>query len=716
MGGIGPQSSSLSTRNSMAPLFGDFFSFKSGVHVSRLSTHRLKGINPEREKAYNVGRNRIFDSRHDLHVYNLERRKLAVRKDPLTLGELIPKTKHMIFSENPVKDYEAVIDPVSVENDISQEMSVINEYYYNSPMNGQKFKSVGSDGSEVVVKIDNAVSSPWDRTGTDIPAERRLKTKEGNSIFYGGRPDTDERVRWQGIDIFLSELKSGFKKGFKEIVEEENLDGSPKEVHVQMTYLVDSLTNPTVGLTKWRRLPLISQFVGDALDERDSLKWERKALEKAYRSHSPITLDVDGVTYKLTLKPIHAHTTISCFSELRKQIRRGTLSGTVLENDINRRAFRRLLRYYRHSGLNDPIANEIITKFRSSRYNSVNLPPHIRLTMVDMLARICGLPIVHHCKSVVDRTSVAAAVSVVNQMILEKKLPLKGTFEETIGGELYKELFLRALQTQLPVSIDVRSAVNEDGTLNRKRDFPGSNLRDGVFAAFGVIPLFPDRALRDITTYEKVSFFVKAFFVALFSLFIIGSPKWLEPTKTFDMNSFALSEDGARPLLCKAKHTCSAALNRKGATPGVKDREIFQRKLENIPEGFLSAQGLAALNLSLTHLTENHPIRKTISPAERFLPNKTENNFTEFAERTILLIDGRRMIDANSFPQNLTLENCRDIVVKTLQEAMPAEAIDLEGIRARFNIERKKQLVEATLLCPIYSEGNKLKFTVKCKL
>lgn len=526
--------SGISDTPKQSDVFEKRYQFSTGVRVSRLEDSFLQErakLNPIRQALHKrLDLNKSFKTAKEFYDYAVSQRKLHSIGNNTT-GGLEIKKDHIGFSLAPVQDYEATI-PTEKEG-----FTIENRYFRNSPFNGAKFQD--EDGRTVCIK--NANSSPWDRTEFDLQSERLTQKKDGTSIFYAGRPDTLERAKLLGIDMFLNELATGKRKGVVEM-------GEKFEFH----YIVDSLTNPTAGLSKWRQLPLAPQ----ALDERASLKWEQEALNELYKSNEPLEVEFEGKKHQVLLRPMHVHNTVSCL---------GTYQffndkGRELENSINEASYQKLINFYKKlENLPPRLKNfgDEIVEILGSAKKSTDIEVHRRVAMIDMLAKICNLPIAHHCKSVVDRTSGAASVSIVNQLVFDGKfLSSISSFDQILKNNEYKEYYLKAKQTQLSVSGDLRTAVDPSGRLNCKRLLPAFMWRSSPDdQAHGFLPLLPDRALKEFTVAQRIINFAKQILLFLISplTYLVGlpiiKPTWIKHNKAFDLESFALSENGTRPLL-----------------------------------------------------------------------------------------------------------------------------------------------------------------------
>jgi hypothetical protein len=537
---------SSNVENTQADLFKRDYSFGTGVKTQIVSQESDHSASPHLDGG-------SLKTRAEFVKEIYQARLAKTEKDPKAFGGLKPKIGHILFSLQKAPGIRQSTIPAS-KGDFSIWVRLFNHL---NKLNGQSFK----DEQDLPHTVRDASPSCWDRTAPDdaVPGARVVEAEGGDSIFYGGRPDLKERAEILGKEIFKNEWTSGKKKGIK-----DNRDGT-----YELTYLVGSLTNTLPGLSEWRKYV---PGAGQALDERDSLQLEVKTLKELYERSEPIEIYIDGAKRKVFLKPMHTHCMVSCFS-FYKFFKN---SGQDLENQINSMGYQQLIAYY-NSMVKDEAqvtpqqkawADEIIETLNPKK-ESTAIAPHLRLAMVDMLAQICKLPVVLHCKSVVDRTSGAGAVSIANRMVLDGKMT--GTehkkFADIIQENQYKENFVKALQAQLSTSSDLRSAVNLDGSMNTDRVLPGYEWHEGVDSvAFTFAEFIPKDGLKLITTMQKVKNYAIQLFVFTITLlaYCIGvgqllklpivRPTWLKPTHTFDHESKVLSEDGTRPLLVGPHH------------------------------------------------------------------------------------------------------------------------------------------------------------------
>ena len=559
---------SSKVENTQADLFKRDYSFGTGVRTEIVSKDSDLSVVPNEN-----GDTPIAETRTAFVDKIFKERLEKQKNDPKAFGGLKPKIGHILFSLQKAPGIRQSTIPAS-NGDFSIQVRLFNHL---NKLNGQSFK----DEQGLTHTVRDASPSCWDRTAPDdaVPGARVVEAEGGDSIFYGGRPDLKERAEILGKEIFKNEWTSGKKKGIK-----DNGDGT-----YELTYLVGSLTNTLPGLSDWRKYV---PGAGQALDERDSLQLEVNTLETLRNKDDPIEINIGNKAYKVLLKPMHTHCMVSCFS-FYKFFKN---SGQDLENKINSTGYKQLIAYYESmdkaqvTEQQQAWATEIIETLHPKK-ESTAIAPHLRLAMVDMLAQICKLPVVLHCKSVVDRTSGAGAVSIANRMVLDGKMTVTEgqKFADIIKEDQYKQNFVMALQAQLSTSSDLRSAVNLDGSMNTDRVLPGYEWHEGVDSvAFTFAEFIPKKGLKLITTMQKVKNYAIQLFVFTITLlaYSIGvgqllklpivKPTWLKPTHTFDHESKVLSENGTRPLLVGPHHRRMKTALKKAKKSGELDPDTLQ--------------------------------------------------------------------------------------------------------------------------------------------
>ena len=228
-------------------------------------------------------------------------------------------------------------------------------------------------------------------------------------------------------------------------------------------------------------------------------------------------IEVDGK--KVTLKPIHTHHMVSFWTRFSGVVDDET-SGLAIEKEINNTGYNSLIQLGQKKSdeLRDDPEKANLIKAVISNLKNPDLRVQERLMLADLLTHLCDLPIVHHCKSVVDRTSIGAGISTINHYIAHGKIPLDQIPKDNSGNfaphllcknEDYKNLFLSTLNIQHQVSKDARMAITPDGKLEGRPKL-GLNYHDDTFgtvpAALALMPeetitktWMANRTLRTIT-------------------------------------------------------------------------------------------------------------------------------------------------------------------------------------------------------------------------
>jgi hypothetical protein len=597
---------SSKVQNTQADLFKRGYSFTTGVETKIVSQESDHSAEPHLDADTMAS----LETRAEFANGILQERLEKQKNDPKAFGGLKPKIGHIPFSLQKAPGIRQSTIPTPSNGNFSILVRLFNHL---NKLNGRSFK----DEQGLTHTVRDAPPSCWDRTAPDdaVPGARVVEAEGGDSIFYGGRPDLKERAVILGKEIFKNEFnqETNTGKGIK-----RNEDGT-YELH----YLVGSVTNTLPGLSEWRKYV---PGAGQALDERDSLQLEVQTLNDLYNSKDPIEIEIGGEKRKVFLKPMHTHCMVSCFS-FYKFFKN---SGQDLENKINSTGYQQLIAYYNSmdkthvTDQQQAWATEIIERLQSQK-ESTAIAPHLRLAMVDMLAQICKVPVVLHCKSVVDRTSGAGAVSIANRMVLDGKMnvTLGQKFADIIKEDQYKENFVKGLQAQLSTSSDLRSAVNLDGSMNTDRVLPGYEWHEGVDSvAFTFAEFIPKDGLKLITTMQKVKNYAIQLFVFTITLLAysigVGSllklpivrPTWLKPTHTFDHESKVLSENGTRPLLVGPHHRRMKTALKKAKKSGELDPDtlqVLQQKAILQGHGF-SRKEIDRLNLLEPGVTVNYKL------------------------------------------------------------------------------------------------------------
>lgn len=372
-----------------------------------------------------------------------------------------PEMKHVCYSDVPRASFDAFItlkeDLPTLSLQANQLLSLRNQYFYHSRLNGKSY--IGSDHK--IHTVHHAIPSSWDYSSEDLMMGRALRDEKG-TICYAGKPDTKKRAIQQAKDIFETER--------------DHLKAGPDGVY-ELTYVVNSLTNGSSLEPPGRS------------NERDSLQKEIETLEEIKG-----VWEFEGV--QVRLNPIHVHHTLSCWSRFAP-ILPESVSGVAIEKEINSSGYEKIIEAARKVG--HPLLEDTIYHLKHSQ-----MPPHERLILVDLITKIAHLPIVHHCRSSVNRTPIGIGISMINHLIIHSKIPLSsipkvdGRFAIHLLSreEDYKALFLASLDIQHQVSKDARISIQPDGRLEGREQL-GLHYHTNMFGTDpGAIALLPEKCLK----------------------------------------------------------------------------------------------------------------------------------------------------------------------------------------------------------------------------
>ncbi len=349
--------------------------------------------------------------------------------------------KSICGSDIPRAGFYASIDPKGLLG-VNKILDLGNQYFSHSSLNGMTF--IGSDGK--VHQVYNAITPSLDESSLDLMMARVLQDEHG-SICYGGRPDSNRKARQQAEDIFRTERAYG--KHSKTLVRRGDV--------YELTYVVDSLTS--AGVIQPPGMP----------NERKEILDEHQALKDLKDGD---IIEVDGC--RVRLHPIHVHHMLTIWSRIAPLIPEET-SGIALEKEINAAGYQELKSaaqarcHFANRSIEKQLVDDTIFHL-----DNPDLAVHERLILVDFLAKMSGLPIVHHCHSIIDRTSIATGIAAINQLIVHGDIPKDRIPKDSNGkyavhllcrDEEYKHLFLAMLNLQHQVSKDAWIGVHPNGTI-----------------------------------------------------------------------------------------------------------------------------------------------------------------------------------------------------------------------------------------------------------
>lgn len=367
----------------------------------------------------------------------------------------------------------------------------------NSPMNGSSY--FNEKGEKVL--ISQAITSSSDRKAERINNLRRVVTKEGKSIAYAGRVDTEEKAFEQASFLFLSELRAQ-KQG---ITQSQSESG---ETLYEICYIVNSLltTNPAMAA----EIPGIVSF-----PEAESFQNEKAALHSlAGKGYLEITDPEDGKTYKVQFRPILFSEVANFFQKTESTIP-PELSNSGINSEVNHEGFvaLSLLVQQKYTALHkqkasaeDPSTiNKQIAALAGTWelcLSSTSLPEE-RLLARDYLCKLLDLPIVYHCKSNIDRTGILIAISSALQQWIDLGLEVPTPVTSLLLDIRFKELFAANFLTGHQITGYARSF---EGPVNGKMGCPhniGYSLSRGLTQNPLIHRLMPERYLTPYAWQKK---------------------------------------------------------------------------------------------------------------------------------------------------------------------------------------------------------------------
>ncbi len=331
----------------------------------------------------------------------------------------------------------------------------------NSPMNGKAFDRDGK-----TIHLSQGIASTSDRTVENTGNLRVVQTKKSESICYAGRPDTEKKALEQASFIFLNEIKSK-RKGITEA----------KDAHGNTVYQLDYAVNSLLT-SSW-----IAYFKSSIVSfpERTYLENERKALADL-KNKGVITVEdpqCPGVKYQVKFNPILFSNLFDSFDRLKSWLP-PFFTGHSRAREISEEGY---------SSLGSTLSD---------------LAPEEELLARDYQCKLLGIPIVYHCKSSVDRTSIPIALSSALQQWMDLGLPLPKNICELADDYRFKELFAANWMAGHQMT---RYPCNRKGTVageKLKTKTLGFTLHRGLVQNPCILRLVPERYLTDFPTKEKM--------------------------------------------------------------------------------------------------------------------------------------------------------------------------------------------------------------------
>jgi hypothetical protein len=374
----------------------------------------------------------------------------------------------------------------------------------NSPLNGQSYIHKGK-----TVPITQAIACSSDRKVENTGNLRVIQSKDKDSISYTGRADSDRKALEQASFIFLNELKTKGKGITRSTDENGNLV-------YQLDYVVNSmLTIPWI----WGTESAIAPF-----PEREYLENERKAF-LALKEKGFVTIEdpnSPGMKYQVKFNPLLFSRSSNVYTRLESWLP-PFFTGQSRGEEVSEEGFLSLksLASKKLQSLQDQLSNQesqelkvtIAQKIKSindclqtleQNVNVRNLLPEAEWLIRDYLCKLLDLPIVYHCKSSTDRTSVTVALSSALKQWMELNLHLPENITDLLQNNLFKELFAANLMAGHQITRYARGGKGTVAGVKLNNKNLGLHYSRGISQNPTIAHLLPERYLKDFPTAKKL--------------------------------------------------------------------------------------------------------------------------------------------------------------------------------------------------------------------
>lgn len=420
----------------------------------------------------------------------------------LTAKEVNKYKKQIAFSACNRDDLisEPTIDSPALRQSlgISSDTVLKSEHIFakNSPMNGLSFRR----GTETVL-LDQAIACSSDRKVENTGNLRVVKDASGQSVAYTGRVDSDHKAKEQASFIFFNELKSGMKG----IMQTVSSDGSTV---YEMDYMLNCLLSaPWI----WKKESTIATF-----PEREYIENQIKALN-GLRDHGVHTLtdpNDPSRTYRVKFNPILVSDSFNLFVRLQKVLppfftgeeRAAEITEEGL-TELEKVAARKIGQLQREKKYEDLAQVQGHLKKLDELEKDTKMEPEDRILAKilyrDHLCKLLGIPIVYHCKSSTDRTSITIALSQALGQWIALKQPLPSDLTLLLKDWRFKELFAANWMAGHQIT---RHARGGEGTVAGETLNPknlGLSLSRGMSQNPMIAKLVPERYLTDYSFFER---------------------------------------------------------------------------------------------------------------------------------------------------------------------------------------------------------------------
>ena len=359
----------------------------------------------------------------------------------------------------------------------------------NSPMNGQSFIEDGK-----TIHISQGIACSSDRKVENTGNLRVVQARNSESICYTGRADSDKKALEQASFLFLNELRTSGKG----ITKTTDVNGN---VIYELNYVANSLLS-TPWL--WSGKSAIAPF-----PEREYVEKERAAFLKLKQS-GPISIEdpnCSGRTFKVKFNPILFSRSLNVWNRLEKWLP-PFFTGMSHSQQISNEGYAELelLALKSAAAAGEQKAQAIRATLNTLKIHQDyhNLRPEQELLARDYLCKLIGIPLIYHCKSSTDRTSITNAMSSTLHQWLELKLPIPENICSLIDDYRFKELFAANWMAGHQITRYARGGEGTvcEETLNDKN--LGLVLSRGASQNPAIAHLLPERYLTEFPTASKI--------------------------------------------------------------------------------------------------------------------------------------------------------------------------------------------------------------------
>lgn len=305
-----------------------------------------------------------------------------------------------------------------------------------------------------------AITSSLNRFSDQVTMLRKVEAEDGSSDFYTGRVDTLAKAEEQASFLFLSELKLYLNPMTRHLA--KGISQDPSTGQYRFVFAVQSL----LSMNNLQKSDL-------KLFEKAVKTYEQLAAKGYFQvvdpNHPDVLLHVEVSPIPVAANPINFMNTI-------ENILPDAFSGKLNARNASQKADRHLIEYVRSRANEfDPVTAKQIEDTiehlqRARLLESDQLKSWQEIMYRAYLCELLKIPEVIHCKSSVDRTSVAGAISTAMKQwmragqtipqingrydisaIVDLKIDEKGNLValDQPGFEPFKELFAYSLHRAL---------------------------------------------------------------------------------------------------------------------------------------------------------------------------------------------------------------------------------------------------------------------------